>query len=83
MTKEEHQRLIDFRLTFGSEHGRRVINHLAQDFHLYDPAYKPGTGQPFDAIFRDGQRSVVAHILMSLTPPGEAVNKIIEEVFGD
>jgi hypothetical protein len=82
MTQDERQRLIDFRLTFGSEHGRRVINYLAQEFHLYDPAYKVGAGHPYDAVFRDGQRSVVAHILKSLTPPVEAVNNVIEEVFG-
>jgi len=52
---------IDFAQTFTTEQGAKVLRHLAKGFHLSDVTHIPG--DPYETIYREGQRSVILHIM--------------------
>ncbi len=58
--------LADFRATFGSEQGRRVLAVLEAAVNYGKPSFLPGPGggtyDPLAAAIRDGRKSVVAEI---------------------
>ncbi len=72
---DDDQVRIDYRLTFGSDHGRRVLADLVEQCHLFHPSYIPedvGGTQ-----YREGERNVMLYILSRLQLPQK---EIIEEV---
>ena len=62
--------LADFRATFGSEQGRRVLALLDASVHYGKPSFLPAAGgrgyDPIAAAIRDGRKSVLAEIHDSL-----------------
>jgi hypothetical protein len=52
----------DFRETFGSERGERVLAHMCSAFYLGDTTFEPGS-DPLKLAFNEGQRFVVLRIL--------------------
>ena len=58
----EKQLRIDFGLTFGSEHGKRVFSRILDQGHFFEPSHLPGM-IPEDRAFRDGERNMVLMIL--------------------
>ena len=55
----------DYKGTFRGPAGEAVLADLARRFHLTRPSYEPGMDAA-EAAFREGQRSVVLHILTML-----------------
>lgn len=68
--------LADFRATFGSEHGRRVLALLEASVNYGKPSFLPAAGgRGYDAIaaaIRDGRKSVIAEIHESLATEEDA-----------
>ena len=83
MADQEKTRRIDYRITFNTEAGTRVVNVLVNRFGLYSPSYVEGSEMANDAVFRDGQKSVVTYILKSFQPPGDLVDQIMREVLSN
>lgn len=52
----------DYGRTFSTEHGRRVLRHLAAHFDLNGPCFRTGEDS-HTAAQRDGQKQVLTHIL--------------------
>jgi hypothetical protein len=69
----QKQRLIDYKLTFTSQHGERVLKHLKEQFGYGAPSYG-GDGDPFSCVHRDGAKTVLAHIITAIEadPNGRA-----------
>jgi hypothetical protein len=59
----------DFRKTFGTDHGRRVLHYLMRSCHLFEPSFVPVEKNiPTElGLWRDGRRSVVADILRHMS----------------
>lgn len=68
--------LADFRATFGSEHGKRVLHLLTASVHYGKPSFLPAAGgapyDPIAAAIRDGRKSVLAEIHDYLDVPEDA-----------
>jgi len=60
--EREKQLRIDFGLTFGSEHGKRVLSWILEQGHVFHTSYLPQHG-PEAAIFREGERNMGLMIL--------------------
>ena len=65
----------DYRITFGTETGRRVLGDLIGRCHLFEPSYSPQ--DPGETEFREGERNVLLYILSRVQLPEK---EIIEEV---
>lgn len=54
---------IDYKRTFQSEHGERVLRHLMKRFGILNSTM---TDNPYLTAFNEGQRSVVIEIIRKL-----------------
>lgn len=66
MTDEEKQLIISYKETFGSEHGRRVLENLKKLAGYGSVIWKRdslGRIDPNDVIMRAAKRTVVEHII--------------------
>lgn len=72
----EDQVKMDYRITFGSEQGRRVLAYLADFCCFYKPTYTPGDSHA--TAFNEGMRNTFNHILSMAKLPEER-EKIVEE----
>ena len=61
---DERRRRADYRATFGSEAGLRVLADLARFAHMSHPSYV--RGDAMETAFREGERNVVLRILALL-----------------
>ena len=65
--------LADFRGTFGTDHGKRVLALLEASVNYGKPSFLPAAGgKPYDPIaaaIRDGRKSVLAEIHDYLAEP--------------
>lgn len=59
------QRTLDYKKVFEADEGQRVLRDLMIGFNFGHNVYAPGD-DPMTVAFRDGQRSVVLHILHTL-----------------
>ena len=57
-------RVKDYKITFGSVHGQRVLNDLIQTCHVLGPCFVKG--DVHEAILREGERNSVLRILAIL-----------------
>lgn len=73
----DEQISLDYRLTFGSETGQRVLQDLCETLHLLEPSYNPGSDM--ETAFREGERNALLYILSRLKLPEETTKNIIEE----
>lgn len=53
------QRIIDYKKTFESEHGKEVLRDLINQFHIFNPMPTDMT----KLAYMEGQRSVVLSII--------------------
>jgi hypothetical protein len=78
---QARRRPDDFRNTFTTGHGRRVLTYLMQSYHVFSPTHT--MGDPYQSAYHEGQRSVVLQILsfMNLNPDEvqEQINKTEQE----
>lgn len=61
-------RYRDFRVVFGTDAGKRVLNQILKWGHLYQSSMSPN---PNDVIFAEGERNLALKILAGLTVPAE------------
>lgn len=69
MTKEEKQKLIDYQETFNGPHGRRVLKDLMKHSNFnYSVVPKDNAGRidVSEVLRREGQRSVIIHIIRQM-----------------
>ncbi len=59
------QLLIDYRMTFRTQAGERVLEDLKRQLRYGLPAYQPGM-KAEDAFFHAGNQDAVAYVLMVL-----------------
>jgi hypothetical protein len=64
------QRGIDYRITFSSEAGARVLADLKDTHWIGNCTFTPGS--EIETCFREGQRSVVLRILSIMQPEADA-----------
>jgi hypothetical protein len=71
--------LADFRGTFGTDHGKRVLALLETSVNYGKPSFLPAAGgKPYDPIaaaIRDGRKSVLAEIHGYLAEPEDGEKK--------
>lgn len=79
------QRHIDYRTTFASPAGKRVLAHLVRQFGHFDRSTLTA-GDPQATAFREGQRYVVCCLLRQLgrLPVGpDDLPPFAEEIYSD
>ena len=69
---------MDYNITFGSEHGRRVLIDLLQYAHVLE-APSLHEVEPNLVIFREGRRDVAARILQLLNVDPSKFLTLLEE----
>lgn len=69
-------RSIDYKRTFGSEQGTRVLHDLMQSFYMYQSTYSENAHM---MAIREGGRQVVMHILSEMNVNPEKLRDIIRE----
>jgi len=73
----EEQRVLDYRATFGSEHGARVLADLVSKGHVLESTLVP---EPHIFAFREGERNMILEILRMLSLKPDQVRKVVEDV---
>jgi hypothetical protein len=68
---------IDYKVTFESEHGSRVLRHLMKRFGFMHTSF---ADDPYVTAFNEGQRAVVIEIFKKLKID---VKKLETEIFKD
>lgn len=67
--EEKVQNVIDYHETFGSEHGKRCLEHLKKKAKFNAsaiPKDNRGCTDPYEMMRQEGQRSVIVHIELML-----------------
>lgn len=75
--KKQKQLQSDYAQTFKSEAGRRVLENLAQEFHLASPTFHP---DPHVVAHSEGERNVVLYILTRLRMTEPDYLKVINDM---
>jgi hypothetical protein len=70
-------RTMDYKRTFSSEQGRRVLHDLIAAHNVMTPTYVKGDA--IDMAYREGGRNAVLRILTILETNEEAMQKLIRE----
>ena len=71
------QKREDYKITFGSEQGQRVLRDLMASFHMGRSTHIPGDSG--ESAFREGERHVVLHCLYMMaerSDPEHLVNTL-------
>lgn len=71
MSKPTHEQsardlALDYAMTFGSDHAKRVLADLSERFRVNDPSFVPGL-ESWMPAYRDGAKSVVKYIQLQLS----------------
>ena len=70
--------LVDYKKTFGSEQGKRVLYDMMNAHFMMAPT-NPRTSDPYEMAFNEGQRFVLLRIMTMLKVNPERMNQLIEE----
>lgn len=70
---------IDYKSTFDSPHGKKVLYHLAKACYVMSTTV-PRTFDKDMMLFREGQRSVVLNIMKNVNMNLEQLEKLIREM---
>jgi hypothetical protein len=76
--KRDEQRIAklqDYKRTFGSEHGKRVLYDLMNEHYFLRSSYD---SNPQEMAFREGQKNVVLRIMTALKLDQEQLKQKIE-----
>jgi len=63
--QQRHQNIIDFKMTFDSEHGKRVLERLSILCHENRPTFVDHNA--LGSAYKEGARSVILHIRSMLS----------------
>jgi hypothetical protein len=77
LAKRAMARVIDYKRTFASEQGRRVLSDLIAEHYVMNSTYVKG--DPQDLAFREGQRQVVLRMLAIMKVDPTEIQQKIEE----
>lgn len=77
MPYTDKQRIMDYRLTFGSEAGKRVLCDMIQREWFFSTTLHP---EPHVMQFREGARFAVLEILEILGKKPEDMRDMIDEI---
>lgn len=81
MDKEKKEKFLvkqqDYKRTFSSEHGKRVLYDLMNDHYAIRSTYE--RGDALELAYREGQRQVVLRILTILKFEPEKIKQTIVE----
>jgi hypothetical protein len=69
-------RSIDYKRTFGSEQGKRVLADLMANYYMYQTTF---AATPHEMAIREGGRSVVMNILAEMNINPEKLRDLIRE----
>jgi hypothetical protein len=69
--------VLKYKRIFDSEEGKAVLLDLMEKFHVYGGTYTP---DPYNMYFREGERSVVRHIISAVDMDYEAFRKTLKEI---
>ncbi len=76
--KRAASRRSDYRTTFGSDDGERVLLDLLDQCNFFASSYKRDEGNTAnETIFQEGRRNVVLYILQQINPEGDAIDRIM------
>lgn len=89
MAKKESKRLTaiekriaaisDYKRTFSSEQGKRVLQDLMQAHYLMRPTLRKGNDLALNMAFNEGQRNVVLRILTILETSEASLHTLLKE----
>ena len=77
MSDVQAQKREDYKVTFGTDQGQRVLRDLMATFHMGTSTHI--TGDPHESAFREGERHVLLHILYKVSErsnPEHLVNSL-------
>jgi hypothetical protein len=75
-TLRQKQLLIDYKMTFNTEHGRRVLADIAKQCWVNQDIFD---GDALTMAYREGQRSTALRVLRTLKMDSEAIENLITE----
>lgn len=83
---EEAQRLLDYRMTFGTDHGRRVLADILRRARVVQSSY--AGADTHATAFAEGRRRVGLEIIETVNRDPEAVDRMmrtgqVEELFNE
>lgn len=70
-------RARDYKRTFATEHGKRVLYDLLRYHFVMDPVIVRGDTNGFQMAYNEGQRNVVLRLLKILNTTEEEMKKIM------
>jgi hypothetical protein len=70
-------RVVDYKRTFASEQGKRVLHDLIATHFVMNATYTKG--DPMGMAFKEGQRQVVLRIMTMMKMDPEEVERVIKE----
>lgn len=73
--ERQYAKAIDYKVTFGSAHGKSVLTDLMKKHHMLE-AFR---GDPAELQFREGERFVVLRILELLKVDANKLRQAIED----
>lgn len=65
LAKKQVQKILDYKKTFGSETGKRVLHDLMESNYVLSPTWS-SSATPQDLAYREGARAMVLKILTIL-----------------
>ena len=77
MSDVQVQKREDYKVTFGTDQGQRVLRDLMASFHMGRSTHIQG--DPHESAFREGERHVLLHILYKVSErsnPEHLVNSL-------
>lgn len=77
LAKRAVARVIDYKRTFASEQGKRVLYDMIANHHVMNSTYVKGDA--VDMAFREGQRQVILRILATMKVDTTKIQQLIEE----
>lgn len=75
--KSQIQSILDYKATFGTEQGKRVLDDLMGFCHMLHTSYIPE--RPIETAYREGERNVLLRILSMMETDMERLKQMIKE----
>jgi hypothetical protein len=69
--------IMDYKRTFETEHGKKVLWHMMKVYGFLDRSYVPE--DPCGTAFNDGSRNVINNILKKININVQAYEKMLNE----
>jgi hypothetical protein len=70
-------KIIDYKQTFGSPHGQRVLRDLMKRFHIMKSTHV--SGDPYETAFREGERHVLVTLMSTLKIDPDKLGEIMKQ----